>query len=263
MDLLSKIAAFKKAEVRLRKEQFPLKELEKSSFFERIPISFYDALNKSEPAVIGEFKRKSPSKGVINSTSEVIDVAAGYAGAGVSAMSILTDNEFFGGHNDDLSSVAQNSLFPILRKDFIIDEYQLIESKSIGASAILLIGSILTMEESKNLTHLAFTLGLEVLFEIHDSEDLEKLDNRIRIVGVNNRNLKTFGINMENSMNLLPLLPENCLKVAESGFQTINDVMKLFSGGYDAFLIGEHFMGSNDPGKSAAEFISGLKKFTI
>jgi indole-3-glycerol phosphate synthase len=261
MDILNKIAAFKKEEVRLRKERCPLTELQKSVYFEWTPVSFYDALNKKEPAVIGEFKRKSPSKGIINSRSEVTDVAAGYVTAGVSAMSILTDNEFFGGNNGDLTAVAANSVFPVLRKDFIIDEYQVIESKAIGASAILLIGSILTREKSISMTHLAFSLGLEVLFEIHDLKDLEKMDDRIRIVGVNNRNLKTFGINMENSIDLLPHLPHYCLKVAESGFQTTGDVMKLFSGGYNAFLIGERFMQSNNPGISAAEFISGLKEY--
>lgn len=259
MDILEKIAAFKRKEVEERKINFPVKELQKSAFFENIPPSFYKALSADEPSVIGEFKRKSPSKGVINNYSEIKHVAAGYYEAGVAAMSILTDNEFFGGNNSDLSAAAAIVPVPLLRKDFILDEYQVIESKSIGASAILLIGSILTRAESVKLTQLAFNLGMEVLFEIHDVSDLEKLDEKVRIVGVNNRNLRTFEISMKNSMDLLPWLPQHCLKVAESGFQTASDILEMFAEGYDAFLIGERFMRTEEPGNSAAEFIAILK----
>lgn len=259
MDILGKIVASKREEVKIRKKHFPVKELENSVFFDRVPVSLYTTLKKPEPSIIGEFKRKSPSKGVINNTSSVEQVAKGYQEAGISAMSILTDTEFFGGSNNDLSTVAAFSGLALLRKDFIIDEYQVIESKSIGASAILLIATILSNRESEKLTSLASELGLDVLFEIHDENDLEKINRNIRIVGVNNRNLKTFIINMENSMDLLKQLPEDCLKVAESGFQTTGDVRKMYARGYDAFLIGEKFMRSVDPSKSAAEFITGLK----
>ncbi|HAM09668.1 MAG TPA: indole-3-glycerol phosphate synthase TrpC [Bacteroidales bacterium] len=259
MDILEIIVAAKKEEVRRRKRLFPVKELKKSAFFDCTPISFYIALKKDGPSIIGEFKRKSPSKGEINITESVGLVAAGYEKAGVSAMSILTDNDFFGGDNNDLSEVAALTGLPLLRKDFIIDEYQVVESKSIGASAILLIGSILTKSQTEHLANMAFSLGMEVLFEIHDENDLEKMSYNIRIVGVNNRNLKTFEINMENSIDLLHQLPSDCLKVAESGFQTITDVKKMHARGYDAFLIGEKFMRSVDPSKSAAEFITGLK----
>jgi indole-3-glycerol phosphate synthase len=261
MDILNKIACFKREEIRLRKERFPLKELQKSAYFDRVPLSFHKALNKQEPSVIAEFKRKSPSKGIINNVSDPLHVAAGYQAAGAAAISVLTDSEFFGGDNADLSIIANSSKVPLLRKDFIIDEYQIIESKSTGASAILLIGSILTREESKRFTKLAISLGLEVLFEIHDLKDLEKADENIRIVGVNNRNLRTFEVNMKNSIDLIAGLPQHCLKVAESGFQTVDDVQEMFSGGFDAFLIGERFMRDDDPGKSACEFISGLKNY--
>jgi len=259
MDILEKIVASKREEVKIRKKHFPVKELENSVFFDSVPISLYAALKKPEPSIIGEFKRKSPSKGIINSTSTVEQVAKGYQEAGISAMSILTDTEFFGGYNNDLSTVASFTGLALLRKDFIIDEYQVIESKSIGASAILLIGSILSKSQSERLTNLALSLGMDILFEIHDEKDLEKINCNIRIVGVNNRNLKTFNINMENSIDLLKQLPEDCLKVAESGFQTTSDVKKMYARGYDAFLIGEKFMRSFDPSKIAAEFISGLK----
>ena len=261
MDILENIAAFKREEVKLRKEILPVKELQKSSYFERTPVSFYDALNMHKPSVIGEFKRKSPSKGIINNSADIRNVASGYRTAGVAAMSILTDNKYFGGDISDLSVIASGSSLPLLRKDFIIDEYQVFESKSIGASAILLIGSILTKEESVMLTRLAISLGMEVLFEIHDLKDLERMDENVRIVGVNNRNLRTFEINMKNSIDLLPGLPHQCLKVAESGFQTVSDVMEMFSGGFDAFLIGERFMKEENPGNSAYEFISGLKNY--
>ena len=259
MDILDKIVTSKREEVRIRKKLFPAEELKKSAFFNRDPISFYSALKKKGPSIIGEFKRRSPSKGEINITADVAYVASGYEEAGVAAMSVLTDNEFFGGADNDLIMVAAFSGLPLLRKDFIIDEYQVIESKSIGASAILLIASILSRKETEELASLAFSLGMDVLFEIHDENDLEKMSHNIRIVGVNNRNLKTFEINMQNSLDLLHLLPADCLKVAESGFQTLTDVKKMHARGYNAFLIGEKFMRSADPAKSAAGFISGLK----
>lgn len=262
MDILERIIATKKKEVGFRKQQYPVMKLEKSDLFDRKMPSFHSALKIPGPSVIGEFKRRSPSKGAINITSGVEQVAAGYEKAGVSAMSILTDNEFFGGDINDLSIVASFTGLPLLRKDFIIDEYQVIESKSIGASAILLIGSILSKPESERLTNLALSLGMDVLFEIHDEKDIEKMSHRIRIAGVNNRDLKTFEINMENSLDLLKLLPEDCLKVAESGFQTTNDVKKMHARGYDAFLIGERFMRSEDPSKEAEKFMNGLRPAT-
>jgi indole-3-glycerol phosphate synthase len=233
--------------------------LARSPYFERKTIPFYEALNKPFPSIIAEFKRKSPSRGVINMTSSPDEVGLGYIKAGASAISVLTDREFFGGENNDLAVVSGFSEIPVLRKDFIIDEYQVIEAKSIGASAVLLIGSILTREESVNLTRLAFSLGLEVLFEIHELSDLDKMDNNIRIIGVNNRNLNTFRVDRQNALDLLKELPGECLKVAESGFESAGEVNMMFSEGYNAFLIGERFMRSDDPGKSAAEFITALK----
>jgi len=259
MDILNKIAAFKKEEVERRKIQIPARDLQKSVFYELTPPSFYKSLVRNEPAIIGEFKRKSPSKGTINSIADVREVATGYQNAGVAAMSILTDNEFFGGDNSDLMSVAAFSSLPLLRKEFIVDEYQVIEAKSIGASAILLIGSILTAKKCGELTRLASELGLDVLFEIHDLSDLEKINENIRIVGVNNRNLRTFEINMKNSLDLLPKLPQHCLRVAESGFNSVNDVQEMYKGGYNAFLIGQRFMETDNPGKSAYDFITSLK----
>lgn len=259
MDLLDKIIAFKRNELKLRKTAIPVSDLENSTFFGREMISFHKALEKPGPSIIGEFKRKSPSKGEINFGSEVEEVARGYEAAGIRAMSILTDSEFFGGENSDLQKVAGFANIPLLRKEFIVDEYQIIESKSIGASAILLIASVLNKKEINRFIELASDLGLNVLFEIHDEKDLDKLNDRIKIIGVNNRNLKTFDVSTENSMKLLNLLPSDCLKVAESGFKSSKEVNILYSLGYKAFLIGENFMKSEDPGKAAEKFINELK----
>ncbi len=259
MYILDKIIAFKRDEVKVKKRLYPVSKLEDTVFFKREMPSFYEALNKPEPSIIGEFKRKSPSKGVINFTADVEQVARGYQEAGIAAMSILTDKEFFGGEDHDLQNVAGFAKLPLLRKDFIVDEYQVIESKSIGAAAILLIASILSKKEAERLSDLALNLGIDVLFEIHDEKDLDKMNHKIKIIGVNNRNLKTFEVSMDNSRDLFHHLPLNCLKVAESGFQTNNDVKQLFSRGYDAFLIGEKFMRSENPGKTAAGFIMDLK----
>lgn len=260
MNVLDEIIAYKRIEVVGKKASTSVNSLESSKYFKRQMPSFYNALIKDGPSIIGEFKRKSPSKGIINIHSEIEDVALGYEEAGVAAISVLTDTEYFGGENQDLLKVAAITKMPILRKEFIIDEYQVIESKSIGASAILLIASVLTKEEVQNLSSIAKGIGLEVLFEIHDEKDLEKLDDNIRIIGVNNRNLKTFEISIENSMKLLSFLPDDCIKVAESGFKSTRDVNVLFALGYNAFLIGENFMKSEDPGKAAKGFINDLIK---
>jgi indole-3-glycerol phosphate synthase len=246
MNILEKIAAVKREEVKSRKKMKPVSLLEKSAFFKRRMPSFYDAVAKPGPSVIGEFKRKSPSGGDINPGADIRQVALGYQDAGTAAISVLTDERFFGGNNDDL-------------QDFIIDGYQVVEAKSIGAGAILLIASLLSKEEVETLSGMALDLGMDILFEIHDLTDLGKIGKNIKIVGVNNRNLKTFEISMENSDELLRHLPQDCLKVAESGIQTSEDVRRLFNKGYDAFLIGENFMKSDEPGKSAAHFINNLK----
>ena len=166
-------------------------------------------------------------------------------------MSILTDYEFFGGTNKDLITVARFANIPLLRKEFIVDEYQIIESKSIGASAILLIASVLTKKEIRNFSKLATETGLDILFEIHTVDELDKLSDYIKIIGVNNRNLNNFNVSISNSINIINSLPADCIRVAESGFKTVNEVAFLFSSGYNSFLIGEHFMKSADRGESA------------
>ena len=259
MNILEKIATFKREEVKSRKKMNPVNILERSVFFNRRMPSFYNALAKPIPSIIGEFKRKSPSMGVINPSADIKKVALGYQDAGIAAMSVLTDEEFFGGKNSDLQDVAALLKIPLLRKDFIVDEYQVVEAKSMGAGAILLIASILSKKEVDNLSGMALNLGMDVLFEIHDLVDLDKISQNIKIVAVNNRNLKTFKVSMDNSNELFQYLPQDCLKVAESGFQTYEDVRHLYYKGYNAFLIGESFMKSEEPWKSAELFINNLK----
>jgi indole-3-glycerol phosphate synthase len=260
MNMLDQIIGFKRSELKYKKKFLSAGKLEDSVFFKREMPSFYDALAKPGPSIIGEFKRKSPSNGLININSEVGQVARGYEEAGIAAMSILTDMEFFGGDNDDLRNVAEFIKIPVLRKDFIVDEYQVVESKSLGASAILLIADVLSKKEAERLTELSFNLGMDVLFEIHDEKDLEKMGNKIKIIGVNNRDLKTSEVSIDHSLKLFSCLPEDCLKVAESGFRTCNEVSKFFTAGYNAFLIGGKFMKSRNPGKAAQRFMKDLKK---
>ena len=262
MNILDKITAYKREDIRARKVLNPAGNLERSDFFKQKMPSFLEALVKEEPSIIAEFKRKSPSRGEINLFADIEKVSAGYEAAGAAAMSVLTDEEFFGGNDADLLKAAGLIKIPLLRKDFIVDEYQVIESKSLGASAILLIASVLSKREIQVFSGIALSLGMDILYEIHDRTDLDKINQDIRIIGVNNRNLKTFEISMDNTIDLLRYLPHDCLKVAESGFQTDKDVRQLYDAGYDAFLIGGYFMGSDNPGLTASAFINGLKSGT-
>jgi len=259
MGILEEITNTKKKEIQTGIKEKPVSELRKSHFFNREVPSLESALDIKGPAIITEFKRRSPSKGLINICSELTEVTKGYQASGASAVSVLTDMEYFGGHIRDLSATAQILEIPVLRKDFIIDEYQVIEAKSAGASAILLIGSIIDKNQSRLLTKLACDLGMSVLFEIHDLKDLDVMDPSIRIIGVNNRNLNTFNIDMENSVELLSQLPAESIKVAESGFSSPADVKKMHGYGYNAFLIGTLFMSSPDPAEKAKSFIAELK----
>jgi indole-3-glycerol phosphate synthase len=260
MNILETIISHKRKEVEVRKKFFSVASLEMGEFFKLTRPSFRDAIAAKGPSIIGEFKRKSPSKGIINSIVEIDEVAQGYEAAGVKAMSILTDLEFFGGDELDLMRVAAYSQLPLLRKDFIVDEYQIIESKSIGASAILLIAAVLTKKEIFKFTNLAVSLGLDTLCEIHDPSELDKLNAKNNILGINNRNLKTFSIDIGHSQELIRQLPVESLKVAESGLSSHEEVKMLFETGFDAFLIGENFMRTPDPSRAAEKFIKGLKQ---
>ena len=257
MTLLDKIIENKRKEVSLLAESTSVKSLENSEFFKRDIISLSKSLlNSNNSGIIAEFKRKSPSKGVLNSYSSVKEVTSGYFREGASGISVITDYQFFGGTNIDISSIREKSQFPILRKDFIIDEYQIIESKSIGADVILLIAAVLGKKEILNFSGLARSLGLEVLLEIHEYEELDKVNQHINIIGVNNRNLKTFEVKTDVSEVLAEKIPDEFLKISESGISSIQVLKKLRLCGYNGFLIGEKFMSSPDPVNAFAEFVS-------
>ena len=259
MTILDKIIENKRRELNLLTEATPVRDLENSILFKRQIISLSEfILDKSKTGIIAEFKRKSPSKGIINSLSAIEEVTSGYFREGASGVSVLTDTQFFGGSNADLLRARNKSIFPILRKDFIIDEYQVIESKSIGADAIILIAAALGKQEINNLSVLARSLGMEVLLEIHEPDELEKINQYVNIIGVNNRNLKTFEVNIDISEKLATKIPNGFLKISESGISSPRVIKNLRVFGYNGFLIGEKFMGTPDPVKAFSEFVKDL-----
>jgi indole-3-glycerol phosphate synthase len=259
MTILDRIIENKKRELKLLSSRTSLEDLKKSKLFKRETISLSQSiLDKDKTGIIAEFKRKSPSKGVINSLSKVEEVASGYFREGASGVSVLTDNQFFGGSNADLENARVKGLFPILRKDFIINEYQVIESKSIGADAILLIAATLGIKEILSLSKLSRSLGMEVLLEVHELEELEKVNQHINIIGVNNRNLKTFEVNTDISVAIAEKIPNGFLKISESGISSPGIINKLKDQGYNGFLIGEKFMCTPDPVKAFSEFVKDI-----
>ncbi|MFD2826896.1 indole-3-glycerol phosphate synthase TrpC [Leeuwenhoekiella polynyae] len=259
MNILDKIVADKFKEVALRKQLIPASQLEQSVLFDRKSPSLATALSTSNSGIIAEHKRRSPSKQVINHTLNVQDVATGYENAGVCGMSVLTDGKYFGGSLDDLLLARAVSKFPLLRKEFIIDEYQILEAKAYGADVILLIAAVLTREEIKNFSEFAKSLGLDVLLEVHNLEELEKsIMPSLDMLGVNNRNLKTFEVSLDTSKTLSTKIPDDFVKVSESGISSIDAIKELQPYGYKGFLIGENFMKTDNPGASATEFIKNL-----
>jgi len=262
MDILSKIVRHKEKEVSERKGLYPVKLLEQSIYFATPAVSLKRYIVRSDKSgIIAEIKRKSPSKGDINPHVSVERTSIGYMQAGASALSILTDDTFFGGSSHDLTTARKFNFCPILRKDFIIDEYQLIEAKSIGADAVLLIAAILEPAQLKNLCAIAHSLQLEVLLEVHDEAELKSnLDSGADVVGVNNRNLKTFEVDIELSKKLATLIPNKMIKISESGIDSPATAFALGQHGYDGFLIGESFMKSSRPEVAAREFIRELNK---
>lgn len=260
MDILQEIVAYKKKEIEERKSLFPVKLLEKSIYFNSNPVSLKKYLMRDDlTGIIAEFKRKSPSKGFINKYADIERTTIGYMQAGASALSVLTDTNFFGGKSEDLTTARKFNFCPILRKDFTIDEYQITEAKSIGADVILLIAAILTKEQIKNYTKLAKDLGLEVLLEIHGEDELDKIIPEIQIVGVNNRNLKTMEISLQNSINIFSKLPKEAVKVSESGINKAEQLMELKEAGFRGFLMGEFFMKHSRPEQACMNFIKEVK----
>ncbi|GGK25809.1 indole-3-glycerol phosphate synthase [Yeosuana aromativorans] len=261
MTILDNIVADKRIEVDLKKSIIPVKQLEQSALFNRNTISLANNLKNSDSGIIAEHKRRSPSKSIINQKSNVFDVAKGYENAGVCGMSVLTDGKYFGGSLDDLLVARASCNLPLLRKEFIIDEYQIIEAKAYGADVILLIAAILTRHEIKQFSELAKSLQLDVLLEVHNEEELHKsIMPSLDMLGVNNRNLKTFEVSLDISKTLSKLIPNNFVKVSESGISSIEAIKELKPYGYQGFLIGENFMKTDNAGESSKQFIKNLTK---
>lgn len=259
MNILDKIIADKFKEVELKKSLIPVSQLESSVLFNRKCISLAENL-KTGSGIIAEHKRRSPSKSVINQSLNVQDVVKGYEDADVSGISVLTDGKYFGGSIEDLLYARASVNLPILRKDFMIDEYQVLEAKAYGADVILLIAAVLTEEQLIHLANSAKSLGMDVLLEVHNEEELKKsLKVNVDMIGVNNRNLKTFEVSIDNSKKLAKLIPDEFVKVSESGISNTEAIADLKNYGYQGFLIGENFMKTDNPGASAKEFIRILK----
>ncbi len=259
MNILDQIIARKKEEISLSKSQVSLEDLKNSAFFERKTFSLKDTLVQKS-GIIAEFKRKSPSKGIMNNQSDVLEVAKTYEKCGASGISILTDSDFFGGNFDDILKIRNEIQRPILRKDFMIDEYQFYEAKSIGADVVLLIAACLSPVQVQEFTELSHELGLEVLLEIHTEEELKCFNKNIDLVGINNRNLQDFKVDLQHSVDLKNLLPAGTLSIAESGIYSVQDYQFLKSKGFDGFLMGEYFMKNENPGQKFEEFLSHLAR---
>jgi indole-3-glycerol phosphate synthase len=260
MNILDKIIAQKRIEVANRKAEVSIAELEKGPFFKSETYSMKAALlDETKTGIIAEYKRRSPSKGIINDKATVEEVTSAYAAYGASGISVLTDEEFFGGTLADLQKAAIINKVPLLRKDFMIDEYQLLEAKAYGASVILLIAANLSVQEVKSLAKAAKSLGLEVLLEIHNEQELDHICDEVDLVGVNNRNLKTFEVSLETSVQLSSLIPSDKLKISESGIHKVADIVYLEQFGFRGFLIGENFMKQQVPGAAFKAFAEELK----
>ena len=262
MNILEQIVAFKKQEIAKIKAEVSLEKLVKSPAFKRTPLSLKEALvEKGSTGIIAEFKRQSPSKGIINATSTIQEVTEGYLNANVAAQSILTDTRYFGGTMVDLMTARTlNSVRPILRKDFVVDAFQIVEAKAIGSDAVLLIAACLTKEELKNYGKPATELGLSVLYEVHSQEELDKIsDLDGKIIGINNRNLKTFEVVLEHSIALAAQIPDSCVKVSESGISNPRIISGLKEYGFQGFLIGENFMKTDNPGRACRQFIDQIR----
>lgn len=259
MNILDKIITQKQIEVEERKSLYTKKLLEQSIYFNSPTVSFKKyLLREDKVGIIAEFKRKSPSKGFINKYADIERTSIGYMQGGASALSILTDTEFFGGKNADLTTARKFNYCPILRKDFIIDEYQILEAKSIGADVILLLANVLSAKQIKDFSQFARSLGLEVLLEIRDKEELQSVNEFVDVVGVNNRNLKDFTTNISQSIELSALIPSEFIKISESGIDSAAIVQELKSVGYKGFLIGELFMKQSRPEIACNNFIKEI-----
>lgn len=261
MNILEQIIADKKIEVAKRKKEIPIASLKDYGFFEKECDSLkHSLLLKNATGIIAEFKRRSPSKGILNNSVEIIDVLDAYDLKGASGISILTDEKYFGGNIHDIYGHRAALSTPVLRKDFMIDEYQVIEAKAIGADVILLIAACLSCADVKKMASVAKDLGMEVLLEIHNEQELQHICDEVDFIGVNNRNLKTFEVNIQVSLDLIRQIPSSKIAIAESGISNVETIMLLKQAGFKGFLIGENFMKQPNPAIAFADFVQLLKQ---
>lgn len=260
MNILDKIVIRKKEEIADAKALISITELENSPHFKRKPYSFKDfLLAEDRTGIIAEFKRRSPSKGLINGVADVAEVTQAYNASGASALSVLTDVDFFGGKTDDILAARAANNIPILRKDFMIDEYQILEAKAWGADVILLIAAILTPQQINDFGKFAHNLGLNVLLEVHNLEELERsISPHLDAIGVNNRNLADFTVDIQTSFDLVNKIPDEFLKISESAISNPQTIKDLKVAGFNGFLIGENFMKTDNPGASIKEFVTQI-----
>ena len=265
MDVLEKIVAHKRIEVEKFKEVFP-----ESSLYAHVEalintqdaignVSMRKAIVESPTGIIAEFKRKSPSKGWIKEEGRADVIPLSYQQNGAAAISILTDEEFFGGSDKFIVKARQSGVtIPVLYKNFVIDEYQLFQARLCGASAVLLIAAELSKQECRTLLHTAHELQLEVLLEMHSESELEYAELEPDLCGINNRNLGTFITSVDNSFRLASMLPKEAVKVSESGISNPQTIRQLMQAGFNGFLIGECFMKEFNPGEALAKFIAEI-----
>ncbi|MDR1583560.1 MAG: indole-3-glycerol phosphate synthase TrpC [Prevotellaceae bacterium] len=257
MNILDKILATKRVELDRNSKIRVFEDIfEEAKSVTRPALSFIRALYDSENHIIAEFKRRSPSKGFFNAEAEVETIVGGYSSTGAAAISVLTDNDYFGGSLNDLAVARKVSAVPLLRKDFIIDPYQICEARIAGADVVLLIAAVMTPDRCAELAEFARSLNLEVLLEIHNKQELKYLNPFVNAVGVNNRDLTTFVTDVSISYKLAPMIPDNFLKISESGISSVSTLKGLQNAGFKGFLMGENFMKEPDPVETLKKFLS-------
>ncbi|MEM9837244.1 MAG: indole-3-glycerol phosphate synthase TrpC [Bacteroidota bacterium] len=261
MNILDKIIAAKHLEVASRRAVQPLEQLKERPLYDQTTLSLRQSIaNSTNYGIIAEFKRKSPSQSDINLAADPAVVGPGYEKAGAAGLSVLTDQDFFGAHATDIGTIREMVNLPIIRKDFMVDTYQIHEAKAMGADAILLIAACLDTALLDQLATTAKSLGLEVLCEIHDEAEIAKISPAVDIVGVNNRNLKDFSVSISQSLRIGELLPPQFLKISESGIEDAQSIIRLKQAGFGGFLIGTYFMRQPDPAAALASFIAEVRR---
>jgi indole-3-glycerol phosphate synthase len=240
------------------KKRKPITAFNHQEAFHKPVFSVSKSVLSKEFAVISEFKKASPSKGIINKDAQVVEVTVGYEKAGAAAVSILTEPTYFKGNDDDLIAARPHLSLPILRKDFIVDAYQIAETKAMGADVLLLIAASLSVQQAHEYAAYAKEIGLEILLEIHEESELKHISKDVDLVGVNNRSLKTFEVDINTSLKLLPLIPSNKIPISESGLSSIQNIKTLHQAGFKGFLMGEAFMKHSKPQIELQNLLSNL-----